>query len=107
MSLLKRNNKSKNNNKYVKCHRYEKSLKILKWVIRKRESKKGLWLGLQCLTPLSTLVQSYRGGQIYWWRKPEYAEKTTNLTNFLSHIVVSSTPRMSGIRTHNVTGDMH
>ena len=22
----------------------------------------------------------YRGGQCYWWRKPEYLEKTTDLS---------------------------
>jgi hypothetical protein len=36
-----------------------------------------------CLMPLSSLssiFHVYRDGQFYWWRKPEYLEKTTDLS---------------------------
>jgi hypothetical protein len=67
-------------------------------------------LGLWCLTPLSTIFQLY-GSQFYWWRKPEYPKKTTDLSQGLDKLyhnnVVSSTPCLSGIRIHNFSGDRY
>jgi hypothetical protein len=59
----------------------------------------------------TTTYALYDGGQFYWWRKPEYPEENhrpvTSHWQTWSNNVVSSTPRINGIRTHNFSGDMH
>ena len=68
---------------------------------------KGLWLW--CLTPFPIIYTLYRGGQLYWWRKPEYPGKTTDLsqaTDKLYHILLYR-EHLAMNREYNSSGDMH
>ena len=70
-----------------------------------------LWLGICCLTPLSTIFQLYRGGQIHRCSQSKYLEKITDLPQVIDkryHIMMYRVHLDTcGIRTHNFSVDRH
>jgi hypothetical protein len=85
------------------CEKNNKREQILFYVSLGRDCI-FVWFGLWGLMPLSTICQ------FCWWMKPEYPEKTTDLsqiTDKLCHIMLYRVRlAMNGVRTHRLHFDI-
>ena len=54
--------------------------------------------GLWCSKPLSAIIRLYRGGQFYWWRKAEYQEITTDLSQVTDKLYHEYTSPWTGFK---------